>query len=170
MTYYYTLDPAKCKDFPGEDRKISPAGTDGQKCESAKLQRRQCRLTIGEFMRLPWRRPAGPGGKSPRLWLDPLAAWLTLCGRCPAGVALRHCFVVNQVRLALSVLAYNVGNFLRRLTRPESIGHWSLRSIQVKLIKIGAKVVRHTRQVIFQMAEVAVDLAPENESRLNVTV
>ena len=67
-----------------------------------------------------------------------------------------HRFVANQVRLALFVLAYNLGNFLRRLALPASVRHWSLRSIQVKLIKIGAKVVHHARQVIFQMAEVAV--------------
>ena len=67
-----------------------------------------------------------------------------------------HRFVANQVRLALFVLAYNLGNFLRRLALPESIRHWSLRSIQVKLIKIGAKVVQHARHIIFQMAEVAV--------------
>ena len=60
----------------------------------------------------------------------------------------------NQVRLALFVLAYNLGNFVRRLVLLESVRHWSLRSIQVKLIKIRAKVVRHARQVIFQMAEV----------------
>ena len=67
-----------------------------------------------------------------------------------------HRFVANQVRLALFVLAYNLGNFLRRLALPDSVRRWSLRSLQVKLIKIGAKVVRHARQVIFQMAEVAV--------------
>jgi len=67
-----------------------------------------------------------------------------------------HRFAANQVRLSLFVLAYNLGNFLRRLALPDSVRHWSLRSIQVKLIKIGAKVVRHARQVIFQMAEVAV--------------
>jgi hypothetical protein len=33
---------------------------------------------------------------------------------------------------------------------------WSLTSLKEKLIKIGAKVVRHGRYVIFQMAEVAV--------------
>ena len=32
----------------------------------------------------------------------------------------------------------------------------SLRTLQVKLIKIGAKVVKHSRYVIFQMAEVMV--------------
>ena len=65
-------------------------------------------------------------------------------------------FVPNQVRLALFVLAYNLGNFLRRLVLPRRIKHGSLRSLLTKLIKIGAKVVRHGRIVTFQMAEVAV--------------
>jgi predicted translin family RNA/ssDNA-binding protein len=39
---------------------------------------------------------------------------------------------------------------------PRSVRHWSLTTLREKLIKIGAKVVRHSRQVIFQMAEVAV--------------
>jgi len=67
-----------------------------------------------------------------------------------------HRFVANQVRLALFVLAYNLGDLLRRLVLPDSVRHWSLRSIQVKLIKIGAKVIHHARHLIFQMAEVAV--------------
>ncbi len=50
-------------------------------------------------------------------------------------------FVPNQVRLALFVLAYNLGNFLRRLALPRRINHWSLRILLAKLIKIGAKVV-----------------------------
>ena len=65
-------------------------------------------------------------------------------------------FVSNQVRLALFVLAYNLGNFLRRLVLPREIKHWSLRTLLTKLIKIGAKVVRHSRYVTFQMAGVAV--------------
>lgn len=65
-------------------------------------------------------------------------------------------FVSNQVRLALFVLAYNLGNFLRRLALPQSVSHWSLRSLLVKLVKIGAKVVRGKRYIRFQMAEVAV--------------
>ncbi len=67
-----------------------------------------------------------------------------------------HRFVANQVRLALFVLAYNLGNFLRRLVLLDTLRHWSLRSIQVKLIKIGTKVIHHARHMIFQMAEVAV--------------
>jgi hypothetical protein len=65
-------------------------------------------------------------------------------------------FVANQVRLALFVLAYNLGNFLRRLALPGPIRRWSLRSLLVKLIKIGAKVVKHGRYRVFQMAEVTV--------------
>ena len=67
-----------------------------------------------------------------------------------------HDFVDNQVRLQLFVLAYNMGNFLRRLALPRSVKHWSLTTLRKKLIKIGAKVVTHARYVIFQMAEVAV--------------
>ena len=68
-------------------------------------------------------------------------------------------FSSNQVRLALFVLAYNMGNFLRRFALPSKVAHWSLSSIQLKLIKIGAKVISHSRRTIFQMAEVAVSEA-----------
>jgi hypothetical protein len=67
-----------------------------------------------------------------------------------------HEFVANCVRLQLFILAYNLGNFLRRLALPSSVKHWSLRSLKEKLIKIGAKVVSHSRYLIFQLAEVAV--------------
>ena len=68
-------------------------------------------------------------------------------------------FASNQVRLALFVLAYNMGNFLRRFALPKEVAYWSLRSIQLKLIKIGAKVISHSRRTIFQMAEVSVSEA-----------
>ena len=41
-----------------------------------------------------------------------------------------HKFVDNQVRLELFILANNLGNFLRRLTLPEAMKHWSLTSQQ----------------------------------------
>ena len=50
----------------------------------------------------------------------------------------------------------NLGNFMRRLTLPESVNHWSLRSVQTKLIKMGGRLVRHARRLVFQLAEVAV--------------
>jgi len=67
-----------------------------------------------------------------------------------------HDFLDNQVRLHLFVLAYNLGNFLRQSVLPQSVRHWTLTTLREKLIKIGAKVVRHSRKIVFQMAEVAV--------------
>lgn len=60
------------------------------------------------------------------------------------------------VRLALSVLAHNLRKSLRPLALPCSVRQWCLRSVQQKLIEIGAKVVRHARQLIFQMTAVAI--------------
>ncbi len=67
-------------------------------------------------------------------------------------------FVANQVRRWLFVLANNcivslpnlLGNFMRRLTLPESVKHWSLRRVQTKLIKMGGRLVRHARRLVFQ--------------------
>ena len=68
-----------------------------------------------------------------------------------------HRFVANEVRLVLFILAYNLGNFLRPdLSGPTADKHWSLRSVQFKLIKIRARLVRHARQLVFQLAELAV--------------
>jgi len=67
-----------------------------------------------------------------------------------------HDFEDNQVRLQLFALAYNLGNFLRRLALPPSVRQWSLTTLREKLVKIGAKVISSARYVVFQMAEVAV--------------
>ena len=65
-------------------------------------------------------------------------------------------FAHNAVRLQLHALAYNLGNFMRTLALPDAVEQWSLTSLRDKLIKIGAKIVRHGRYVTFQMAEVAI--------------
>ena len=62
----------------------------------------------------------------------------------------------NEVRLQLHALAYNLGSFLQRTDLPEDVADWSLTSIQSRLIKTGARVVRHARKITFQLAEVAV--------------
>lgn len=67
-----------------------------------------------------------------------------------------HRFMDNAVRLQLFALAYNLANFMRRLALPEPVKHWSLTTLRERLVKIGAKVVRHARYIVFQMAEVAV--------------
>ena len=46
------------------------------------------------------------------------------------------------------------------LSLPKEIEHWSLPTLRQKLVKIGAKVVRHGRYDTFQMAQVAIPRAP----------
>jgi transposase-like protein len=65
-------------------------------------------------------------------------------------------FDANAVRLQLHALAYNLANFLRTLTLPEAVSHWSMTTLRDRLVKIGAKIVRHGRSITFQMAEVIV--------------
>ena len=60
------------------------------------------------------------------------------------------------MRLQLHTLAYNLGVFLQGVELPEEMADWSLTSLQTRLIKIGARVVRHARAITFQLAEVAV--------------
>ena len=60
------------------------------------------------------------------------------------------------MRLQLFAMAYNLGNFLRTLVLPSKISQWTLTTLREKLIKIGAKVIRHAKYVTFQMAEVAI--------------
>lgn len=45
---------------------------------------------------------------------------------------------------------------MRTLALPKEAEHWSLITLQEKLVKIGAKVVTHGGYVTFQMAEMAV--------------
>src|ERR1700738_4538593 len=62
----------------------------------------------------------------------------------------------NAVRLQLHALAYNLANFLRTLALPAEVAQWSLSTLRDRLVKIGAKIVRHGRSITFQMAEVMV--------------
>ncbi len=45
---------------------------------------------------------------------------------------------------------------MRTLALPKEVEHWSPTTLREKLVKIGAKVVRHGRYVTFQLAEVAI--------------
>lgn len=65
-------------------------------------------------------------------------------------------FAANAVRLQLHALAYNLANFLRTLALPAEVKQWSLTKLRDRLVKIGAKIVRHGRSITFQMAEVMI--------------
>ena len=64
-----------------------------------------------------------------------------------------HRFRGNEVRLWLSVIAYNLGNLWRRLALPTKIGSWSLTSLQQRLVKTGARPVKHARNYWRLLAE-----------------
>src|SRR5687768_16765425 len=65
----------------------------------------------------------------------------------------------NAVRLQLFALAYNLANFLRSVALPNEVAQWSLTTLREKLVKIDARIVRHGRYLVFQLAEVAVPRA-----------
>lgn len=70
-------------------------------------------------------------------------------------------FAANAVRLQLYALAYNLANFLRTLATPKAAESWSLTSLtsltslRERLIKTGARLVRHARYAVFKFAEAA---------------
>jgi hypothetical protein len=70
-----------------------------------------------------------------------------------------HTFQHNAVNLQFFALAYNLTNFLRTLALPDAVAQCSLTRLRAKLVKIGARIVRHGHYVFFQLAEVALPRA-----------
>jgi hypothetical protein len=65
-----------------------------------------------------------------------------------------HRFRSNEVRLWLSLIAYNLGNLLRRLVLPKKIENWSLTSLQQRLVKTGGRLVKHARYSLWPAAQI----------------
>jgi len=53
----------------------------------------------------------------------------------------------------LGVIAYNLGNLLRRLVLPLALQSWSLTSLQQRVFKTGGRLIRHARYFVLQLAE-----------------
>ena len=64
-----------------------------------------------------------------------------------------HRFRSNEVRLALSLLAYNLGNLWRRLVLPKRIEKWFLTSLQQRLVKTAGRLIKHARYYWLLLAE-----------------
>ena len=64
-----------------------------------------------------------------------------------------HRFRSNEVRLWLTLIAYNLGNLWRRLVLPQRIGNWSLTSLQQRLVKTGGRLIKHARYYWLLLAE-----------------
>jgi hypothetical protein len=64
-----------------------------------------------------------------------------------------HRFRANEVRLWLSLIAYNLGNLWRRLALPTQVATWSLTSLQQRLVKTGGRLIKHARYCWLLLAE-----------------
>ena len=64
-----------------------------------------------------------------------------------------HKFRSNEVRLWLTIIAYNLGNLWQRLVLPQRIEKWSLTSLQQRLVKTGGRLVKHARYYWLLLAE-----------------
>jgi hypothetical protein len=64
-----------------------------------------------------------------------------------------HRFRSNEVRLWLSLIAYNLGNLWRRLVLPPRVANWSLTSLQQRLVKTGGRLTKHARYYWLLLAE-----------------
>ncbi len=77
-------------------------------------------------------------------------------GRSKQAVAMTrlscHRFRANEVRLWLSVIAYNLGNLWRRLALPMRVA-WSLTSLEQRLVKTGGRLIKHARYYWLLLAE-----------------
>ena len=51
------------------------------------------------------------------------------------------------------MIAYNLGNLLRRLVLPVAIQSWSLTSLQQRLFRTGGRLIRHARCFTLQLPE-----------------
>lgn len=70
-----------------------------------------------------------------------------------------ECDFQNSTRIPQVIRGFCCANFdiafiNHGVTGGEAMADWSLTSLQLKLIKIGARVVRHARAITFQLAEV----------------
>lgn len=115
-------------------------------------------------------------GAPSRLVLSELSGFPTIAkGKTPAPAATLSCHddqerkhanrgtgtkrAVNLGRLQLQALADNLANVMRTLAIPRAIETWSPTSLRERLIKTGARLVRHGRYAVFQLAEAAVPRA-----------
>lgn len=63
-----------------------------------------------------------------------------------------HSFQVNEVRMMLSLLAYNLTNWLRTLCFPEEQKTMQIQTIRTKLIKVASKLVKSGRSLYFKLS------------------
>jgi len=63
-----------------------------------------------------------------------------------------HSFQVNEVRMMLSLLAYNLTNWLRTLCFPEGQKTMQIQTIRTRVIKVASKLVKSGRSLYFKLS------------------
>lgn len=63
-----------------------------------------------------------------------------------------HSYQVNEVKMMLSLLAYNLTNWLRTLCFPEGQKAMQIGTIRTRLIKVASKLVKSGRSLYFKLA------------------
>lgn len=63
-----------------------------------------------------------------------------------------HSFQVNEVKMMLSLLAYNFTNWLRTLCFPEGQKMMQIETIRTRIIKVASKLVKSGRSLYFKLA------------------
>ena len=63
-----------------------------------------------------------------------------------------HSYQVNEVRMMLSLLAYNLTNWLRTLCFPEKQKTMQIDTIRTRIIKVASKLVKSGRSLYFKLA------------------
>ncbi len=63
-----------------------------------------------------------------------------------------HSFLVNEVRMMLSLLAYNLTNWLRTLCFPEEQKTMQIQTIRTRMIKVASKLVKSGRSLHFKLS------------------
>ncbi len=63
-----------------------------------------------------------------------------------------HSYQVNEVKMMLSLLAYNLTNWLRTLTFPPEKKNMQIETIRTRLIKVSSKLVKSGRSLYFKLS------------------
>ncbi|WP_353949386.1 IS1380 family transposase [Sporolactobacillus sp. Y61] len=63
-----------------------------------------------------------------------------------------HKFEINEGRLMLSLIAYNLTNWMRTLTFPEGQKNMQIETIRTRIVKVASKLVRSGRSLYFKLS------------------
>lgn len=67
-------------------------------------------------------------------------------------------FVINESRMWVSLLAYNIIQMMKLFVLPKEMKRWTIGTIRNRLIKVAAKIVQQSRKIVIKLDETFVYL------------